>query len=212
VIKSSSISKGKDASDKLSLKDRTEISKKRILDAAVDVFSEHGFHRFRVREVALRVGLTEAGVLHHFASKQVLLQEVLAYREVSSNQVIANLEKKRGEVALRDLYKVAESIVAEPRRLQLYLLLEVEGLTPNGPTKGYFSSRNELNRNALVKHMREGQQDGVFREDVNLGVLAREAVAFMDGIGLQWLTEGQTFDLVEAYRSYFEELIWRITK
>jgi hypothetical protein len=60
--------------------------------------------------------------------------------------------------------------------------------------------------------MREGQQDGVFREDVNLGVLAREAVAFMDGIGLQWLTEGQTFDLVEAYRSYFEELIWRITK
>jgi AcrR family transcriptional regulator len=152
------MSKGKNASDKLSLKDRTEISKKRILDAAGDVFSEHGFHRFRVREVALRVGLTEAGVLHHFASKQVLLQEVLAYREVSSNQIVANLEKKRGEIALREMYKVAESIVAEPRRLQLYLLLEVEGLTPNGPTKGYFSSRNELNRNALVKRMREGQQ------------------------------------------------------
>jgi hypothetical protein len=29
----------------------------------------------------------------------------------------------------------------------------------------------------------------------------------MDGIGLQWLTEGKSFDLVAAYRSYFDKFI-----
>jgi AcrR family transcriptional regulator len=60
-------------SKKLSLKDRTDISRQKIIDAAVDVFAEYGFHRFRIKEVAARVGLTEAGVLHHYASKEILL-------------------------------------------------------------------------------------------------------------------------------------------
>jgi hypothetical protein len=60
---------------------------------------------------------------------------------------------------------------------------------------------------AVTKYIQEAQAGGQFRLDVDAEFLAREAVAFMDGIGLQWLTEGQSFDLVAAYRSYFDKFI-----
>ena len=194
-------------SKKLSLKDRSDISRQRILDAAVDVFAEYGFHRFRIKEVAARVNLTEAGVLHHFSSKENLLHAVLEYRELNSKQVIAHLEQLSGLEALDAFPEIAESIVAEPRRLQLYLLLEVEGLTPESSTRDFFMARNIANRKAVTKYIHDAQARGQFREDIDAEFLAREAVAFMDGIGLQWLTEGKTFDLVAAYRSYFDKFI-----
>jgi AcrR family transcriptional regulator len=192
---------------RLSLKDRTDISRQRILDAAVDVFAEYGFHRFRIKEVAARVNLTEAGVLHHYSSKEILLHAVLEYRELNSKQVIAHLEQLSGLEALNAFPEIAQSIVVEPRRLQLYLLLEVEGLTPDSTTRDFFVARNNANRLAVTKYIHEAQATGQFRADVDAEFLAREAVAFMDGIGLQWLTEGQSFDLVAAYRSYFDKFI-----
>jgi AcrR family transcriptional regulator len=194
-------------SKRLSLKDRTDISRQRILDAAVDVFAEYGFHRFRIKEVAARVGLTEAGVLHHYASKEILLHAVLEYRELNSKQFVAHLEQLSGLEALNAFPEIAQSIVAEPRRLQLYLLLEVEGLTPGSTTRDFFVARNSANRVAVTKRIQGAQAAGQFRLDVDAEFLAREAVAFMDGIGLQWLTEGQSFDLVAAYRSYFDKFI-----
>lgn len=194
-------------SKKLSLKDRTDISRQKIIDAAVDVFAEYGFHRFRIKEVAARVGLTEAGVLHHYASKEILLHAVLEYREQNSKQVIAHLEQLSGLEALSAFPEIAESIVTEPRRLQLYLLLEVEGLTPDSTTREFFVARNFANRVAVTKYIEDAQSRGQFRVDVDADFLAREAVAFMDGIGLQWLTEGKSFDLVAAYRSYFDKFI-----
>ena len=194
-------------SKKLSLKDRTDISRQKIIDAAVDVFAEYGFHRFRIKEVAARVGLTEAGVLHHYASKEILLHAVLEYRERNSKQVIAHLEQLSGLEALSSFPEIAESIVTEPRRLQLYLLLEVEGLTPDSTTREFFVARNIANRVAVTKYIEDAQSRGQFRVDVDANFLAREAVAFMDGIGLQWLTEGKSFDLVAAYRSYFDKFI-----
>ena len=52
-----------------------------ILDAAVKVFSEAGFHGGSLREIAERVGLSQPGLLHHFANKEHLLEAVLTYRD-----------------------------------------------------------------------------------------------------------------------------------
>ena len=46
--------------------------RQRIVDEAVLVFARSGFTSGSLREVAARVGLTPAGVLHHFATKEEL--------------------------------------------------------------------------------------------------------------------------------------------
>src|ERR1700753_1493729 len=55
--------------------------RKEILDAAVEVFSASGFHKGSLRDVADRVGLSQAGLLHSFPSKEHILQAVLTWRD-----------------------------------------------------------------------------------------------------------------------------------
>ena len=42
--------------------------------AALEVFSEAGYHKGSIRDVAERVGLSQAGLLHHYPSKHLLLK------------------------------------------------------------------------------------------------------------------------------------------
>ena len=52
-----------------------------IVSAALQVFSEAGYHKGSIRDVAQRVGISQAGVLHHYPSKHRLLEAVLDWRD-----------------------------------------------------------------------------------------------------------------------------------
>ena len=49
----------------------------RLLEAAVGLFAERGFHGTGVREIALRAGVNVASANYHFGSKEELYLEVL---------------------------------------------------------------------------------------------------------------------------------------
>lgn len=50
----------------------------RILDAALELFVRSGYQKSRIEDVARSVGVTKPAIYHHFASKQALLEEVVA--------------------------------------------------------------------------------------------------------------------------------------
>lgn len=49
---------------------------RRVLDAAVAAFAERGFHGTTTREIALRAGLSPAGLYVHFPSKSAVLGRI----------------------------------------------------------------------------------------------------------------------------------------
>jgi len=51
--------------------------RKQILVAAMDLFSEHGFHGSRTRDLARRAGVSEALLFRHFATKEALIRAIL---------------------------------------------------------------------------------------------------------------------------------------
>jgi TetR/AcrR family transcriptional regulator len=52
-------------------------SRSKILEAAARLFAEQGFSAVSLREIADRVGITKPSLLYHFASKDLLREEVL---------------------------------------------------------------------------------------------------------------------------------------
>ena len=52
-----------------------------ILEVALAHFAERGDHRASVREVARLAGLTQAGLLHHFSTKEELFLAILQQRD-----------------------------------------------------------------------------------------------------------------------------------
>jgi AcrR family transcriptional regulator len=64
-----------------------------ILDVALDLFSRNGYDRTSVREIARRVDLSQAGLLHYFNSKEELFTEVLRRRD-ARNELMYDRETR----------------------------------------------------------------------------------------------------------------------
>jgi AcrR family transcriptional regulator len=54
------------------------VTRTRIVDAALDLFAEQGFHGTSMREIASAAGLTGGSLYHHFDSKEDILLAVVA--------------------------------------------------------------------------------------------------------------------------------------
>lgn len=57
--------------------EKSERSRRRILDAALELFSTKGFGATSVREISAAAGVSVGAVYHHFADKQSMLTELL---------------------------------------------------------------------------------------------------------------------------------------
>ncbi|WP_245191956.1 TetR/AcrR family transcriptional regulator [Amycolatopsis azurea] len=56
-----------------------EEARRQILDAAASLLAEAGVAAVQMRAVATRVGMTDAGVAHHFGNREKLLAELLRH-------------------------------------------------------------------------------------------------------------------------------------
>lgn len=81
----------------------------RLIQAAMDLYSEHGFEQTTVAEIAKRAGLTERTFFRHFADKR----EVLFFgSELLERAAIEALEKAPADLAPIDAIGVALESVA----------------------------------------------------------------------------------------------------
>lgn len=74
---------------------------KEILDAAFEVFVEHGYAATRVEDIAERIGVTKGTVYFYFETKERLFEETLRHASVSFADVSAYCRTLQGPYAER---------------------------------------------------------------------------------------------------------------
>src|SRR6476660_1711429 len=114
---------------------KTEARRAEILHKALEAFSERGFQGSSLREIAEAVGLSQAGVLHHFASKEALLAAVLAEKDAVQ---IAHFENAQGIGVLAALRGVVAENMAQPGLIRLFTTLSAEAIHDQHPAHEYF--------------------------------------------------------------------------
>jgi AcrR family transcriptional regulator len=62
-----------------------------ILDRAAGLFARRGYAKTSVQDVADAVGLSKAGLLHHFPSKDALHEAVLAHADALGRRVLGHV-------------------------------------------------------------------------------------------------------------------------
>lgn len=172
-----------------------------IVDEALAVFSRTGFHGGSLREIAKRVGVTPAGLLHHFADKEELFAEVLHQRD-------EKVRAAAGDPAEHTLLEQATRVVAYNQTSRgltsLYAIVSAEATDPDHPSHADFAARYRDRAAEAEEILRRGQDAGEVRADIDPAQAARLISAVMDGIQLQWLLD-DSVDMVPL----FEEFVGR---
>lgn len=188
----------KDAVAKPPVRAATREKREQILKAAVEIFGNKGSTNGTLADVAEQVGITHAGVLHHFGSKQKLLLEVLAYRDQADVQDLAEKHIPGGPELFLHLVRTAIANELRPGIVQAYTVLSSESVTDNHPGREYFEERYTTLRREVTEAFRElCAQEGVTEPDT-IATAAASILAVMDGLQLQWLLHRDVFDLGEA--------------
>src|SRR5579859_4113339 len=80
---------------------RTEETQAKILDAAEGVFSEKGFEKTQLEEIASRAGFTRGAIYAHYATKEDLFLALIDQRVLGKLSVMRRAIESESEIAKR---------------------------------------------------------------------------------------------------------------
>jgi AcrR family transcriptional regulator len=191
---------------------KTEEKRRVILDAALEVFAKSGYRSGSIRDIADRVGMSEAGLLHHFPNKSALLAAVLDRRDQHSLELVPIDADDEPLATLRGLVRLAAHNASVPGVVELYCTLSAEATSPDHPAHGGFLRRYEWVRGVLRHTFGLLAAHGALRPGVTPESAACSVIAIMDGLQVQWLYDRHTLDMAKELRRHLDRLAhveWR---
>lgn len=186
-------------------------TKERILDAALEVFSQKGFHSATTDEIAERAGVGKGTLYRHFETKEKLFEELVRLR-------LDELERRAG--ALIDGHDDVLTMISKyiqvyfeffDRNQRLYRLIVQEQLDL-GENSSYNYFRRVIRALPNLKRkVYEGSQQGILK-DIDFQTVFYGAMGFAHGVIQKWLARDCSYSLVEELPGVIEVLFYGFVK
>jgi AcrR family transcriptional regulator len=172
-----------------------------ILNSAIDLIARHGSRGVSLTEIAHAAGVSKAGLLHHFPTKDALLHAALDVRD----QLDPHVTPTYPAVGL-EVFDDVESIVREwtqrPATLGLFTELLTENLNPGDPLHERLVARASSVHANLARGLEAGKARGDVRVDADADVVAHAIIAFVNGLETYWQLDLTipVLDIVAAWK------------
>jgi AcrR family transcriptional regulator len=163
----------------------------RLIEVALRLFAEKGFEGTSVQDVVVTAGVTKGAMYHYFGSKDDLLAEIYAR--------VLRLQMERLETFVGADQPVAERVFAAAADVVVTTIEHLDSTTV------FFRSLHQLSKVKAdqVRHERrryhdafrgmvlEGQQSGVFREDVSADLVVDFFFGSVHHLPMWWKADGR---------------------
>ena len=154
-----------------------------ILETALDLVARKGFRQTSVRDIAEAVGLTQAGLLHYFESKDDLWVAILRTRD----EMDADKGPEDPDPAGTFATLVGHNAEV-PGLVQMFANLSAAAATdPAHPAHEYFRERYAHSRQKIAAGLGRMQESGRLDASVDPEVFASILMAVSDGMQVQWM-------------------------
>jgi AcrR family transcriptional regulator len=177
-----------------------EDRKQRILEVAQRLLTRNGWRNTTLAQIAGEAGVTPAGLLHHFESKEQLLHAVLDARDFDDDT-----HADRGGDLIGEIARVADRFTRAPELIGTFTVLLVENILPDAPLHDRLLARHRAAIDIVADAIRRGQAAGRYRTDIDPAIKAVEIIAFVHGMETIWLLD-PSIPLSGVFKEYAETL------
>lgn len=183
--------------------ERSELSTRRLLEAAGDLIAEGGYEAMTLAAVGERAGYSRGLVTARFGSKDQLLK-ALVERIVdrwNHRNVLPRTAGASGRESIVILIgAIAEQMARDPTDVRVLYALMFEALGPIPELRSTFVEFHATMRADLASFVRKGLRDGSVAPGSSPTKEAALIVAGLRGIGYQWRLDPDGFDPLPALR------------
>ncbi|MEU6753651.1 TetR family transcriptional regulator [Spirillospora sp. NPDC046719] len=172
-----------------------------ILAVAQRLLRTYGWRGITLGQIAREAGVSPAGLLHHFESKEHLLNAALDVRDAHDD---ARADRTSDDI-VGQLRQVPRRFEETPDLIGMFAVLQMENLDPAAPLHDRFLGRHRAAVETIAETIRRGQRTGRYRTDLDPAVKAVEIAAFLNGIEASWLLD-PSIPLTEVFKEYTDSL------
>ncbi|MGG0658011.1 TetR/AcrR family transcriptional regulator [Rummeliibacillus pycnus] len=169
---------------------------RQIIDAAVIVIADNGYHQAQVSKIAKQAGVADGTIYLYFKNKEDILISV--FKEKMS-VFVDNLQDiiKESTSASEMLYRMIEGhfkVLSEDYHLAIVTQLELRQsnkdlrLKINSILKEYLELLDEI--------LKEGIQAREFMEEIDIRLVRQVIFGTIDEVSTTWVMKEQKYDLV----------------
>ena len=160
---------------------------RKILRAAVKVFSEKGFYNSRVADIAKEANVADGTIYLYFKNKDDIL---ISLFEEEFGEIVSNmrqeLEKERDALQKIRRFAVLHLAIVSKQQ-QLAEVLGVEVRQSSKLMKEYINKPFIEYLNLIRSVVIEGQQTGLIRKDLTPGIMKRAFFGALDEMARYWV-------------------------
>ena len=182
---------------------RGEESKAAILAAARELFGQRGYRGTSLAAIAEAAGLSQAGLLHHFRSKNAVLLAVLASRDSADSSMSSPAPDAPGIGILDGLATLVAHNESDRQVVALFSMLLGEAVAADHPAHEYFVRRYDEVRACFTQSLRAAQKEHALAPGIDPEALANVLIAVLDGLQFQWLLD-ESVDMRASYAALSE--------
>ncbi len=186
-----------------------DVRRAAIVGVATEFFGQVGYRGATMVQIAAACGISRAGLLHHFATKESLLEAVLSERDRVDRERLdrAHTGPDDGLSDLSDLVALARHNSTIPAIVNLFAVLSAEAGDPSHPAHDYFVRRYERSRARLEGALERVRASGQLASGVEPRAFAVELIALMDGLQVQWLLAPDRVDMAALLHRRIESAL-----
>jgi AcrR family transcriptional regulator len=182
-----------------------EDRRQRIVSVAQRLVVQNGWRNTSLAQIAKNAGVSTAGLLHHFESKEQLLNAVADARDADD---LAHASRS-GDL-LAQLSGVLHRFDESPDVVGLFTVLLIENLEPDAPLHDRLLQRSRVAVDTVETGIRRGQRAGKYRRDVDPATKAVEVIAFLNGMETLWLLD-RSIPIHQVFTEYMRSLSQQLT-
>jgi AcrR family transcriptional regulator len=181
---------------------------KDILKAAIAIIANQGYEKLTTKNLATKIGVTDAALYRHFRSKRELVTMILGYFESISNKVLQEIRDRAYPPLESIRHFVEDRYILFSTYPDLAKVMFSEELFKNDPTfKGQSQCIIHKHKQALENYIIQAQQEGKIRTDLSAKQLFRIIVGSMRFTVTQWNLSDGAFDLKQEGSELIETIM-----
>lgn len=188
------------------LKDRRPKYKK-IIDAAVIVIAENGYHAAQVSKIAKQAGVADGTIYLYFKNKEDIL--ISLFKEKMGMHVEKILHKLEGkQTASEKLYTLVENHFAQFVNDPHYAIVtQLELRQTNRELRQKINQVLKAYLDVIDDIIEHGKMKNEFRQDLDLRIARQMIFGVVDEIATTWVMNDQKYNLLDLVPTVYELLM-----
>lgn len=151
--------------------------KERILKIANELYMRYGVRSITMDEIAVQAGISKKTIYQFFADKDELVEAVFK-AEIQQSESQCDRDRAASTNALEEVFKALDMIEEMFRNMNPTLVYDTQKFHPKA-YQHLEKHKSEYLLSMIKDNIVRGQQEGLYREDINVDIMAHFRIESM---------------------------------